>query len=94
MGSIVNFDALDPDWTMNFILDFKYDEKIGEIMYQKNNTVINDQMILSDYRTYNTILNSGGIFITVMFYLFLVQVNVLVKIKIRILKARLKKEES
>lgn len=42
MGSIVNFDALDPDWTMSFVLDFKYDERIGEIMYLRNNTVIND----------------------------------------------------
>ena len=42
IGGIVNFDALDPEWTSKHFLNFEYDEAVGKIMYLKNNTVIND----------------------------------------------------
>ena len=28
-GGIVNFDALDPEWTTKYFLKFDYDEKVG-----------------------------------------------------------------
>ena len=48
-------------------------------MDKTNNTVLNDQMKISGYETYNSILNSGGIFAIVMFYILLVMTSAFVK---------------
>ena len=88
IGSIVNFDALDPEWTTKYILKFEYDEKLAELMEKKKNTILNEQMKVSGYETYNSILNSGGIFMIVLFFIQMVVVSVFVKISIQLFKIR------
>ena len=57
-------------------------------MEKKKNTILNEQMKVSGYETYNSILNSGGIFMIVLFFIQMVVVSVFVKISIQLLKIR------
>ena len=88
IGSIVNFDALDPEWTTKYILKFDYDEKLAEAMEKRKDNILNEQMKVSGYETYNSILNSGGIFMIVMFFVQMVVFSMVIKIVIKILKVK------
>ena len=88
IGSIVNFDALDPEWTTKYILKFDYDEKLAEKMEKRKDNILNEQMKVSGYETYNSILNSGGIFMIVMFFVQMVVFSMAIKIVIKILKVK------
>ena len=88
IGSIVNFDALDPEWTTKYILKFDYDEKLAEKMEKRKDNILNEQMKVSGYETYNSILNSGGIFMIVMFFVQMVVFSMVIKIVIKVLKVK------
>ena len=81
--TVVDFDILDPEWTTKYLMNFDYDEIIGNKQDQ-----LGDQAILNynfkdnEYDTFNPILNLGGNFMIIIYgILCLLLIELLIIIK-------------
>ena len=50
-------------------------------------------MIINEYITYNAILNSGGVFMIFLFFIFMVGISIFIKFFICLLKKKKKKKK-
>ena len=50
-------------------------------------------MHLNEYSTYNAILNSGGVFMIVLFFIFMVSISLFIKLIICLLKRKRKNKK-
>ena len=63
IASVINFDVFDPKWTTKFLLNFDFDEELGEFQSKMGkDAYLTQNMINNEIETFNPILNIGGLF--------------------------------
>ena len=67
IGSVVNFDILEPEWTTEQFFDFQFEKALGEMQGElEEKSVLNQNMQENGYETFDTMQNIGGVFIVLV----------------------------
>ena len=86
VGSVINFDILDPEWTTKYFFNFDYDIALGdEQIGLGKKTILNQQMQINEYETFNPMLNVGGIILIAVYYFIILAFYLLLKFVIYII---------